>query len=377
MKTCLPHAILGFALIAFAPPLMPAAPVSSVSSESWGTTQSGEKVELFTLRNKNGMEARIAEYGGIIVSLTAPDKVGKMADVVLGKDTLAEYEAGHPFFGAITGRFANRIRGATFQLDGTEYKIPTAGKAKHALHGGVQGFDKKVWKGTQAKRTGGVGVEMRYVSADGEEGFPGELTCVVTYLLTDNNELRIDYLATTSKPTVINLTNHSYFNLAGDGSGTILDHELTLFANQFTATNADLIPTGEVLSVLGTPLDFTTPHTIGERIDADFEALKFGVGYDHNFILPGKGLRPAARVREPKSGRIMEVLTTEVAVQLYTSNHMKDVKGKSGHTYPYRAALCLETQHYPDSPNQPTFPSTILRPGDTYQHTTLFRFSAE
>lgn len=349
----------------------------SVTAAPWGTAKDGTAVELWTLKNKKGMEATISTYGGIIVSLTAPDREGKFADVVLGKDTLAEYEAGHPFFGCITGRYANRIAGAKFTLDGVEHVITKNGKGAHTLHGGKVGFDKKVWTAQAIEKPDAVGVALHYASADGEEGYPGQLTCVVTYLLNDANELSIDYSATTTKPTVVNLTNHSYFNLAGEGSGTALDHELTIFADQYTATDDDLIPTGELASTKGTPLDFTSPHRIGARIEADFNPLKQGVGYDHNFVVNGSGLRPAARVREPKSGRIMDVLTTNPGVQLYTANHLKDVKGKHEHLYQKRDALCLETQHFPDSPNQPSFPSAVLRPGETYHHETLFRFSAE
>ena len=349
----------------------------SVSSTPWGSTQDGTAVDLWTLTNKNGMTATIATYGGIIVSLTAPDRHGKMADIVLGKETLADYLEGHPFFGCITGRYANRIAGSQFTLDGVAHVITKNGNGKHTLHGGKTGFDKKVWKAKPIEKADAVGVALHYVSADGEEGYPGELTCRVTYLLTKANELSIDYQASTTKPTVVNLTNHSYFNLAGAGSGTALDHELTLFADQYTATDDDLIPTGELASVKGTPLDFTTPHTIGARIEADFKPLQQGHGYDHNFVLNGTGLRKAARVRDPKSGRLMDVLTTNPGVQLYTANHLKDVKGKHGHLYQKRYALCLETQHFPDSPHQPSFPSTVLRPGETYHHQTLFRFSAE
>jgi aldose 1-epimerase len=348
----------------------------SVSSAPWGTAKDGSAVELWTLKNKAGMEAKITTYGGIIVSLTAPDRSGKFADVVLGKDSLADYEAGHPFFGCITGRYANRIGGSKFSLDGKEVNVTPTGGAKHSLHGGKVGFDKKVWTAQKIEKADAVGVALYYVSADGEEGYPGELASVVTYLLNDANELSIDYAATTSKPTVVNLTNHSYFNLAGEGSGTVLDHELTIYADGFTATDADLIPTGAITPVKGTPLDFTTAHKIGERINADYEPLKQGLGYDHNFVINGTGLKKAALVHEPKSGRTMEVLTSEVGVQLYTANHLKDTKGKNGHVYQERNALCLETQRFPDSPNKSAFPSATLRPGETYHHQTLFRFSA-
>ena len=349
----------------------------SVSSAPWGTTKDGQAVELWTLKNKTGMEATISTWGGIVVSLTAPDRSGKFADVVLGKASHAEYEAGHPFFGAITGRYANRIGGSKFSIDGTEYHITPTGGGKHSLHGGKAGFDKKVWTAQKIEKADAVGVALYYVSADGEEGYPGELACVVTYLLTDKNELSIDYAATTTKPTVVNLTNHSYFNLAGEGSGTVLDHELTINADGFTATDENLIPTGKITPVKSTPLDFTKAHKIGERIDADYTPLKQGLGYDHNFVLRGDGLKTAAIVREPKSGRVMEVLTTEVGVQLYTANHLKGVTGKNGHTYEKRDALCLETQRFPDSPNKPSFPSSVVRPGKPYHQQTIFRFRAE
>lgn len=350
----------------------------SVTSAPWGNTKDGTPVELYTLKNKSGMEATIATYGGIIVTLTAPDRQGKFADVVLGKSTLAEYEAGHPFFGCITGRYANRIGGSQFTLDGQVVKVTPTGGGKHSLHGGKSGFDKKVWTAQKIEKADAVGVAMYYVSADGEEGYPGELSCVVTYLLTDANELSIDYAATTTKPTVVNLTNHSYFNLAGEGSGTALDHELTLYADSVTATDDNLIPTGALSPVKGTPLDFTTAHKIGDRINADYQPLKQGLGYDHNYVIngTGNGLKKTALVREPKSGRTMEVLTTEVGVQLYTANHLKAVKGKNGHSYEKRDAFCLETQRFPDSPNHPTFPSATLRPGETYHQQTVFRFSA-
>ncbi len=349
----------------------------SVTSAPWGTTKEGTAVELWTLKNKAGMEATITTYGGIVVSLTAPDRTGKFADVVLGKASLADYEAGHPFFGTITGRFANRIGGSKFSLDGQEYHVTPTGDGKHSLHGGKSGFDKKVWKATKLDKADVAGVVLTYSSADGEEGYPGKLDCAVTYTLTDANELVIDYSARTDKPTVVNLTNHSYFNLAGEGSGTALDHELTINADSVTATDDDLIPTGDLSPVKGTPLDFTTAHRLGERIEADYKPLRQGIGYDHNYVLRGEGLKTAAIAREPKSGRVMEVLTTEVGVQLYTANHLKGVTGKNGHTYEKRDAFCLETQRFPDSPNKPNFPSSVIRPGQAYHHQTIFRFRAE
>lgn len=353
----------------------PSKAMSSVTSEPWGTLKSGGKVNLFTLTNKNGLEARIAEYGGIIVSLKVPDKSGALGDVVLGFDSLAEYEAKNPFFGCITGRYANRIGNAAFKIDGTEYKI-TANSGKNHIHGGKAGFDKRIWTGTKVTKSGAVGVELRYRSVAGEEGFPGNLECKVTCWLTDVNALVIDYEATTDAPTVVNLTNHSYFNLGGEGSGDILGHELTIPAEKFTPTDDELITTGELTSLIGTPLDFTKPHVIGGRIGADFKPLIQGKGYDHNFVLNGSGMKLAARVRDPKSGRVMEVHTTEPGVQLYTANHL-NTTGKNGHSYAQRDAFCLETQRFPDSPNKPHFPSSVLRPGETYHHSTEFRFSVE
>jgi aldose 1-epimerase len=348
---------------------------ASITAEDWGVTKGGEKVELFTLKNSQGMEARITNYGGIVVSLTAPDEKGVYEDVVLGKDSFAEYEAGHPFFGAIAGRYANRIGGASFEIDGQRYNVTPNSGTNH-IHGGKVGFDKKVWKAAKVTKGGAVGLKLKLVSADGEEGYPGTLSCEVTYWLTNKNALEIDYLATTDKATVINLTNHSYFNLAGQDGGDVLGHEVEIFADQFTPTNDKMIPTGALEPVAGTPMDFTSAHRIGERIGADYEALRFGKGYDHNYVLRGSGLRKAARVRDPKSGRVMEVLTREPGVQFYTGNHLRGTM-KGGKPCLPRHGFCLETQHYPDSPNRPAFPSTVLRPGDTYQTTTIFQFSAE
>ena len=353
------------------------APALSVTSEPWGHTKDGRAVELFSLRNAAGMEAKIATYGGIIVSLTAPDREGRMADVVLGKDSLAAYEASNPFFGCITGRFANRIKHARFSLDGKNYQLAVHPGSAHHLHGGIVGFDKKVWSAAKVEQPDAVGVKLRYVSPDGEESFPGTLDTTVTYLLTEANELKLIYEATTDKPTILNLTNHCYFNLAGEASGTILDHELTIFADTYTATDADLIPTGTLEPLAGTPLDFNQPHRVGERIGADFTPLKDGLGYDHNYVLKGSGLRPAARLHDPKSGRTMEVITDQPAVQLYTANHLDNVEGKHGHHHQKRDALCLETQHFPDSPNHPNFPSVVLRPGEAFKSQTTFRFSAQ
>ncbi len=347
---------------------------ATLTSQPWGKSPTGETVMLHTLRNRQGMEARITDWGGILVSLKVPDRAGKLADVVLGFDHLEPYLSKHPHFGCITGRYANRIGGAAFTLDGVEHQV-TANSGKNHIHGGRVAFDQKVWKPRVDEAS--QALELSYTSADGEEGFPGKLECTVTYTLTEEGALRIDYRAVTDKPTVVNLTNHSYFNLAGEGSGDILWHEIMIPADRFTATDDDLIPTGELESLVGTPLDFTQPHRIGERIDATFKPLQQGLGYDHNYVLNGTGMKLAARVREPKSGRILEVHTTDPGVQLYTGNHLKGTVGKGGHVYGKRHGFCLETQKFPDSPNKPQFPSSALRPGETYQHTTLFQFSAE
>ena len=352
---------------------------ATITPAPFGKLSSGAAVDLFTLTNASGMEARITTFGGIVVSLKTPDASGKLDDVVLGFDTLAEYEAGHPYFGAIVGRYGNRIAKGSFKLEGQPVQV-TAAHGGHSLHGGKDGFDKKIWKAiTAAAADGAARLELKYVSADGEEGFPGTLDCTVTYTLTARNELKIDYLATTDKPTVVNLTNHSYFNLAGAGRGPITGHLLELKSSSYTDTDKDLIPTGILASVEGTPLDFRTPQPIGARIDQEeVPALKYGHGYDHNFVVEGKPgtLRMAARVTEPQTGRVMECLTTEPGIQLYTMNgDGPPIKGKAGQSYARRTAFCLETQHYPDSPNHPEFPSTVLRPGEIYRSTTVYRFS--
>jgi aldose 1-epimerase len=345
---------------------------ASITSQPWGKTPDGDSVHLYTLRGERGLEARITNWGGIVVSLKVPDASGALADVVLGFDELQPYLQKHPFFGCITGRYANRIAKASFKLDGATHHI-TANSGENHIHGGRVGFDKKLWRATLS--ADGEVLQLRAQSADGEEGFPGRLDCTVSYRIEGGNSLRIDYEATTDKPTVINLTNHSYFNLAGEGSGDILSHRLELPAAHYTATDDNLIPTGELASVDGTPLDFRQPLAIGARIHEPYKALLQGRGYDHNYVLAGSGLRLAARVTEPNSGRTLEVLTTDPAVQLYTGNHLKSVAGKNGHIYEARHGFCLETQKYPDSPNHPHFPSCVLRPGDTYRHSTVWKFS--
>ncbi len=353
-------------------PSTSSSPGMNVSEKTFGNLPDGTAVKLFTLTNPNGMTVKITEYGAIITELWVPDRAGQKANVVLGFDRLEEYTKGHPFFGAIAGRYANRIAKGKFTLDGHEYTLAVNNGPNH-LHGGLKGFDKKVWKGTvQPVTPGAIAVVLTYTSPDGEEGYPGTMSVTVTYTLTARNELRIDYVATTDKPTVVNLTNHSYFNLAG--SGSILDHVLKVNADRYTPADAGLIPTGELAPVKGTGLDFTAPHRIGERI-ADY--MDFAKGYDHNFVLNSHGgtLSVCARVEEPKSGRVMEVLTTAPGVQLYTANHLDKRTGVGGVTYGQHTGFCLETQHYPDSPNKPSFPSAVLRPGAQYKTTTVYRFS--
>jgi aldose 1-epimerase len=323
------------------------------------------------------MEARIMTYGGIIVSLKTPDKSGKLGDIVLGFDNLAGYQQDPPppYFGALIGRYGNRIAKGTFKLEGKTYHVPV-NNGPNSLHGGIKGFDKRVWT---AKEIDG-GVELHYLSKDGEEGYPGNLNTTVRYLMTDNNELKIEYLATTDKPTVVNLTNHSYFNLAGQGEGLVLNHQVTIDADRFTPVDAGLIPTGELQPVAGTPFDFRQPFQIGARIDSHDEQIKLGGGYDHNFVVnnPGKGMRLAATVHEPKTGRVMEVYTDQPGLQFYTGNFLDgSLTGKGGKNYPKRSGFCMETQHFPDSPNQPSFPSTELKPGQTSHTATIFKFSAK
>lgn len=338
----------------------------------------GQPMELYTLKNRRGMEVKITNFGGTVVSLKVPDRSGKFADVVLGFSDVADYLKPHPSFGTAIGRFGNRIAKGRFTLNGVEYKLAINNGENH-LHGGVKGFDDVLWTAQEVNTLSGPAVRMTYLSKDGEEGYPGNLQVIMTYTLTNNNELRIDYSATTDKDTVVNLTHHSYFNLAGEGNGDILNHRLKLNAARFTPTDAGSIPTGELRSVRGTPFDFLTPHAIGERINQDDEQLKFGSGYDHNFVINGRMgvLRQAAVVTEPGTGRVMEVWTTEPGVQLYTGNFLDGtLVGKSGKPYARRTGFCLETQHYPDSPNQPKFPTTTLKKGATFKSTTIYRFSA-
>jgi aldose 1-epimerase len=351
--------------------------VAKCEKQSWGRTELGTPVDLYTLTNGNGVVAKITNYGGIVTELLVPDRGGRMGDVVLGFKTVDGYLAGHPYFGCITGRVANRIAGGKFTLEGKQYQLAVNNGPNH-LHGGVKGFDKHVWKGEPVRSADGPAVKFTRRSHDGEEGYPGNLDVTVVYTLTDKDELRIDYTATTDQPTPVNLTNHSYFNLAGEGRGTILDHELMLNADRYTPTDETLIPTGDLAPVSGTPVDFTRPMKIGPRIGQ--LASYLGGGYDHNFVVNGGGgkLALAARVTEPTSGRVMEIHTTEPGIQLYTGNHLDgSLKGKSGQPYRQHGAFCLETQHFPDSVNQPKFPNTVLRPGQTYTQTTVHRFTTD
>jgi aldose 1-epimerase len=349
-----------------------------INKQSFGQTDDKTAVDLYKLTNTNGMEVWITNYGATVVSLTVPDRDGKPADVTLGYDSLEEYINGRYYFGSIIGRYANRIAESRFTLNNVEY-ILAKNEGKNHLHGGIQGFDKVVWKTEEVGNDAGMGLKLLYLSKDGEEGYPGNLLVTVIYTLTDKNELRIDYSATTDKPTVVNLTNHAYFNLAGAGSGDILKHELLLNADRFTPVDEHLIPTDELRSVKGTPMDFTQPTLIGARIQQDDQQLLLGKGYDHNWVLnKDEGiLSRAAQVSEPNSGRTMEVYTTEPGIQFYSGNFLDNqIVGKADKKYNHRGGFCLETQHFPDTPNKFDFPSTILKPDSKYQQTTVYKFSA-
>ena len=352
-----------------------AAPVETLSREPFGKMPDGSPVEIFTLRNAKGMTARITNYGGTIVSLTAPDKNGSFADVVLGCDTLKGYFKNDAYLGAVIGRCGNRIAKGRFTLDGKVYTLAVNNGPNH-LHGGLKGFNKTVWQARTLAANSGPALELTRLSKDGEEGYPGNLKAAVVYSLTDDNALRIDITATTDKKTVVNLTHHSYFNLRG--SGDVLDHTVHIFAEKFTPVDSTLIPTGELRSLAGTPFDFRRATAIGARIYQDDEQLKFGNGYDHNWVIdkpPGK-LGLAARVKEPVTGRILELFTSEPGLQFYTANYLDGgITGKRGWRYGPREGFCLEPQHFPDSPNKPAFPSVKLEPGETYQNTIIYKFS--
>ncbi len=351
----------------------------SIKEQPFGEVD-GKKVNLYTLTNTNNIEMKVTNYGGIITSLKVPDKNGNFDDIVLGYNTLADYIKNNPYFGAIIGRYGNRIKLGKFILEGNEYTLAT-NNPPNALHGGPKGFDKVVWDAETSQDSNSVSIQFSYLSKDGEEGYPGDLNVDVTYILTNENELRIDYLATTDKPTIVNLTNHTYWNFAGEGSGDILNHQLMINADKYTPVDNTLIPIGELASVEGTPMDFREATAIGSRINDDFEQLKFGNGYDHNWVLNKSvenEMTLAATVFEPTSGRYMEIYTTEPGIQFYSGNFLDgSIIGKRGKNYEFRDGFCLETQHYPDSPNKPNFPSTVLRPDETYKTTTLHKFSVK
>lgn len=348
-----------------------------VARNPFGTLPSGEKVELFTLTNASGMEVQVINYGGIVKSIRVPDRRGKFADIVLGYDSLDGYATNTPYLGALVGRYANRIGKAEFTLDGKTYKL-AANNNGNSLHGGLKGFDKHVWQAEPFEKNGEAGVILMLVSPDGDEGYPGTLSVRTTLTLTKNNELTLDYTATTDKPTVVNLTHHDYFNLAGEGSGSVLGHALMINADRYSPIDATSIPLPTPASVAGTPFDFRKPTPIGARIGMEDTQLKHGNGYDHNFVINHKGndLALAARVEDPNSGRVLEVRTTEPGVQFYSANFL-DTVGTAGHAYKKREAFCLETQHFPDSPNKPAFPTTTLRPGQTFHSVTVYAFSTK
>jgi aldose 1-epimerase len=348
-----------------------------IKKQPFGKTANAEVVDLYTLTNANGVQVSIINLGGIVTSLKVPDRNGKLANVVLGFDTVEGYLENRPFFGAIVGRYANRIAKGSFSLEGKQYSLPK-NDGENTLHGGIRNFGKVIWTAKEVNGRDSVGLSLGYLSKDGEEGFPGNLSVTVAYTLTNQNELRIDYAATTDKTTVVNLSHHSYFNLAGDGN--ILNHEIMISADRFTPVDQRLIPTGELRAVSKTPMDFVQQRRIGERIDQSYDQLLLAGGYDHNWVLNGGGAGPtlAARVTEPSTGRVLEVLTTEPGMQFYTGNFLDgSLSGSEGRVFRKRYGFCLETQHFPDSPNKPGFPTTILKPGQTYKTTTIYRFSAK
>ena len=351
----------------------------AIQKRSFGKTSDGQTADLYVLSNRAGMEVSITNYGASVVTLKVPDRAGKIEDVVLGFDTAGEYETGKSYFGGTIGRYGNRIAHGQFALDGKKYRLPQ-NDGENTLHGGILGFNKRMWAAREIPSKDALALELSYLSKDGEEGFPGNLAVKVTFKLpNDKNELWIEYSAETDKETVVNLTNHSYFNLAGEGNGNILSHELIIHGAKFTPVDTTLIPTGELRDVKSTPFDFSHEFRIGARIDDSDEQLKFGKGYDHNWMLDKSGVAGSldlvAKATEPKSGRILEVLTTEPGIQFYSGNFLDGtVRGKGNKPYEHRSAFCLETQHFPDSPNHTNFPSTTLQPGKKYHSTTVFRF---
>ena len=373
------HSLTLAALLAAAPAglMLSAGAAEGPMKQSFGKTTDGQPVDRYTLKNAHGMEADIITRGAVVTRLMVPDRSGTPGDVVLGFDTLEGYLKENPYFGAIVGRYGNRIAKGRFTLNGKTYTLAT-NNGPNSLHGGLKGFDKQLWTARPTTSADGQALELTYVSRDGEEGYPGTLTAKVTYTLTNDNALRIQYDITTDKDTVANVTNHSYFNLAGQGAGDILGHEITLNADRFTPVDETLIPTGELKPVAGTPFDFRKPMPIGSRINADDAQIKFGKGYDHNFVLNGEAgkLRQSVRVTEKTSGRVMEVYTTEPGVQFYTGNFLDgSIKGKGGKVYAFRNGFCLETQHFPNSPNTPSFPTTVIKAGEHYTSQTEYRFS--
>jgi aldose 1-epimerase len=352
---------------------------AGITRKAFGVLASGETADLYTLVNARGTQAQITNYGAILVSMRVPDSAGRLDEVVLGFDEIGGYLTNKPYFGAAIGRYANRIANAAFSLDGTEYRL-AANEGPHHLHGGVRGFDKAIWRATGSVGPQGPLLELRRTSSDGEEGYPGALEVTIIYTLTEDSELRIDYEARTDRATVVNLSHHSYFNLCDAGASPILEHEIEIKADRYTPVDAGLIPTGAIAAVHGTPFDFKRPRSIGARIDQDHAQLQAAGGYDHNFVLNGKPgeLALAARVSEPSSGRTLTVYTTQPGLQFYTGNFLDgSIVGKGATPYFKRHAFCLETQHFPDSPNKPHFPSTRLEAGQRYQHTTIYKFGVK
>jgi aldose 1-epimerase len=352
---------------------------AQITREPFGNLPTGETVDLYTLINPRGASAQITNYGGIVVALRVPDSAGVLGNIVLGHGDLDAYLTSKAYFGALVGRYANRIASARFSIQGAEYTL-AANDGPHHLHGGRRGFDKALWRAAGALGPDGPALELRYRSSDGEEGYPGALEVIVTYTLTDDTALRIDYRAATDRDTVLNLSHHSYFNLFDAGASPILDHEMQIFADRYTPVDTELIPTGAIAAVHATPLDFKRPRRIGADIDQDHQQLRAAGGYDHNFVLNGKPgqLVRAARVRDPSSGRTMEVYTTQPGLQFYSGNFLDgSIVGRGGAVYGRRHGFCLETQHFPDSPNKPHFPSTLLKPGQPYRHTTSYKFDTK